>query len=210
MKKIKLFILLICSLCSVAKAQNMTSVFSSMPDKMMLPLDSIQRLDIIDLFNAGRAAQLVNRLGDTTSLVVFQDNYVQIKSGNLQFEIALLPMINDSKIISVIKTVCAPVCDSKISFYSMEWKPLASDIFLTPATPGWFITDRVDRNDEYFKSFKNALDMDMMQFSFEDKGLSLVQKYNTPQYLSPDVRMKADKYLKKESKRYTWNQIRFE
>ncbi len=210
MKKISIFILFICSFCSLVNAQNITSVFSSIPDEMVLPLDSIQRLDILDLYNAGRAAQIVNHLGDTARLISLKENFLQLETGNMQLEIALLPMINDSKIIGVIKTVCVPVCDSKISFYTTEWKSLDSAIFYTPVTKEWFIADNIDRNDEYFKSFENVLDMDLMQFNFENNGLLLVQKYNTSQYLSPDIKVKTDKFLKKEPKKYVWNQIRFE
>jgi hypothetical protein len=181
-----------------------------MPDKMIVPLDSIQRLDIIDLYNAGRSPQIVNHLGDTTHLVALQDNYLQLKSGNLQLEIALLPMINDSKIIGVIKTVCAPVCDSRVLFFTTEWKPLDSGIFITPVTQSWFIAEDVDKDDKYFRTVENALDMELMRFCFENEGLSLVQTYNTPQYLSTDIQAWADKYLKKESRRYTWNKIKYE
>ncbi len=210
MKKISIFLVFICSVCHLVNAQNMASIFSSMPDRMILPFDSIQRLDIIDLYNAGRSPQIVNHFGDTAKLVVFHEDYLQIKSGNMQLEIALLPMVNDSKIIAVVKSVCSPVCDSKILFYTTEWKSLNTDIFITPVTQTWFFADGIDRNDEYFKSFENALDLELMQFSFENHGLTLVQTYNTPQYLSPDIRKKADKYLKKESKKYTWNQVRYQ
>ena len=210
MKKISIFIIVICSFFSTAKAQDITSLFSSMPERMLLPLDSIQRLDIVDLYRAGRNVEVANLLSESVHIVSLQDNYLKIKFGNSTLEIALLSMINDSKLICVIKTVCAPVCDSQILFYTTEWKPLDTHIFINPSTKDWFFAENIDKNNEYFKSFEAALDMEMMQFGFEENGLSLVQTYNTPQYLSPDIRTKADKYLKKESKRYTWNKVRFE
>jgi len=210
MKKISIFIIVICSFFGTAKAQDIASLFTSMPEKMLLPMDSSQRLDIIDLYRAGRKAEVVSLLGESVLMTTLQDNYLQIKSGNSTLEMALLPMINDSKITCVIRTVCAPVCDSRISFYTTEWKPLDAHIFITPVTKDWFIAEDIDKNNEYFKSFESALDMDMMQLCFEENGLSLIQTYTTPQYLSPDIRTKADKYLKHESKRYIWNKVRFE
>jgi hypothetical protein len=167
-------------------------------------------LDIVDLYNAGRAARIVNNLGDTSRLISLNENYLALTTGNLQLEMALLPMINDSKIICVIKTVCAPVCDSRVSFYTTDWKLMDSSVFFNPVEKNWFILDGVDRNDEYFKTFEEALDMDLMQFGFENDGFSLIQIYTTPQYLSPDIRGKSDKYLKNEPKKYTWNKIRYE
>ena len=210
MKKISIFTIVICSFFSVAKAQDIASLFSSMPDKMLLPLDSTQRLDIVDLHLAGRTAEVVSHLGETNRLVSLQDNYLQLKFGNSTLEIALLTMINDSKVICVIKTVCVPVCDSQILFYTTEWRPLDSHIFINPVTKDWFFAENIDKNNEYFRSFESALDMEMMQFCFEENGLSLIQTYNTAQYLSPDIRKNADKYLKKESKRYIWNKVGFE
>ncbi|MDR1369469.1 MAG: DUF3256 family protein [Dysgonamonadaceae bacterium] len=209
MKKISVFILFIV-FCGAAGAQGMASIFSSMPDRMIEPVDSILRLDIIDLYNAGRSPQIINHFGDTARLVALEDNYLQFQSGNLTLEIASLPMINDSKVIGVIKTVCAPVCDSRVLFFTTEWKPLDPGVFINPVAWDWFISEGVDRDNEYFKTVESALDMELMQFSFDNNGLSLVQTYNTPQYLSIDLRASAGKYLKKESKRYTWNKVRFE
>lgn len=199
----------ICCFCAV-KAQNAASVFSSVPDKILLPLDSIQRLDIVDLYNAGRVAQIINNLGDTSRLVSLNENYLVLETENFRFEMALVPMINDSKIICIIKTVCAPVCDSRVSFYTTDWKRMDSGVFFKPVEKDWFILEGIDRNDEYFKTFEYALDMDLMRFGFENDGLLLVQTYTAPQYLSLDIRGKTDKYLKSEPKKYTWNKIRYE
>lgn len=209
MKKISIFIVFL-SCFGMMKSQDIASVFTSIPDKMILPVDSMSRLDIVDLYRAGRVAQVVNSFEDTTRMVSLKENSLSLQVGNLRFDLALLPMINDSKIICVIKTVCAPVCDSKVSFYTTEWKELESKIFFTPVTGKWFLSEGTDHDNVYFAEVDASLDMSFMHFTFEEGGLQLVQTYNTPQYLSSDMQKKADKYLKKEPKKFTWNKIKYE
>ncbi len=210
MKKLSIYILFFSLVCSSLQSQNLRSIFESMPDRMLLPMDSMQRLDIIDFYQAKKTAQVVNGLNDTCRLRYYSENYMELKIGNASFVLALLPMINDSKVLCIIKTVCAPVCDSRLEFYTTEWKPLDSRIFLHPVGREWFLKENMDREDEYFKSFEAGLDMDLMEYHLDKDNLTLTQRYNTPLYLSLDYKEKAKKYIKPEPKTYHWTQVKFE
>ena len=134
---------------------------------------------------------------------------MELLSGNFSMQIALLKLVNDSKIICLIQTVCAPVCDSQLGFYTVEWKPLNISDFILPVDTFWFIKDDVDKTGEDFINASKSLDMDLMQYRFDPEKLELTQTYTTPQYLSIEDKEAIEPFLKQEPKVFTWEQMRF-
>lgn len=209
MKKAILFI--VCSLMLLTiQAQDAASVFKKMPDKYLLLIDSTKKLDLVDLYEAKLVARVKNVFNDTCELKELVDNYLLLESGNTTLEIILLPMINDSKVICTINTVCVPVCDSKISFYTIDWKPLDANAFINSVNASWFVKDGTDKSSDDFINAYLALDINMMQFHFDKDKLILSQTYTTPQYLNKEDRDKVSPFLKEEPKIYRWTHTRFE
>ena len=202
------------SLCSVA--QDMATVFGNMPNEKILLVDSIQRQVLIDLYKDGKTTTIKNKLEEAITLKSFSNDFLeitsgdnQLKSGNSTIQIALLNLVNKSKVLCFIQTVCAPVCDSRLNFYTLDWEPLDVSDFIQPEDFSWFIKDDVDKTCEDFIHAVKSLDMDLMQFNFNPETQSLTQTYTTPQYLSKEDREKIAPYLKQESKIFYWKKMRF-
>ncbi len=210
MKKISLFIISILSFLSVNAQQEIAAYFASMPDELMPLLEINRRKDLIDLYNNNKEARIENSLKDITSIETLKDNYILLLSDSSRTDIALLPMVNDSYIICMINTVCGPVCDSEIRFFTTEWKLLQKDIFLSPADSEWFIKKDADKTSNEFIYLSSLLDMDLMQYQIDPDKLELLQKYNTPLYLNKSDREKLQPFLKEEPKIYQWNKMRFQ
>lgn len=208
-KKINILIICICSFISVY-AQDVVPYFTSMPDDLMPLLTINRRKDLIDLSNSGKTAQIENSLKGTTIVQTLKDNYICLRSDSSTIEIAMLPMINDSYVICMIHTVCGPVCDSNIRFFTTEWKSLDKKLFLSPVENTWFFKDHANKNDNEFLYLSSLLDMDLIQYHINPDQLTLEQKYNTPLYLNKNGQEKLQPYLKEESKIYIWNKMRFE
>jgi hypothetical protein len=200
MKKIWTGIIAGCMLLSV-NAQTMKEIFITTPDVVLLPLSADARMDLIDLYTDGREAVALNSLDDKVVLNCLTDNYLKIQSGNATTELFFLTMVNESKLIGLIQTVCAPVCDSRLEFYSLKWKKLGADLFISPAPKSCFVEDSLDFP---------ALDIVLMEFHYDEEKQCLSQTYNTPAYLSPEDREIIARSIKAESKVYQWNGIRFE
>ncbi len=143
MKQIVLFFLGLVSIC--CNAQNVSSVFGNMPKDLMLLVDSIPRQDLIDLYKSNLPAHVKDKLNGKITLNSLNEDFIELRAGNFSVQIALLKLVNDSKIVCLIQTVCAPVCDSRLNFYTVDWKPLDTSDFILPADTSWFIKDETDK-----------------------------------------------------------------
>jgi len=207
MKKVAIFFFGLLSI--YCNAQDISSVFGNMPKNLILLVDSIPRQDLLDLYKSNMSANIKDKLNGNTTLNALTEDFIELKSSNSSMQIALLRLVNDSKIILLIQTVCAPVCDSRLSFYTTDWKPLDASDFILPANASWFIKDDTDQTGEDFINAPKSLDMDLMQFRFNPEKLELIQTYTTPQYLSKEDREAIDPFLKQEPKIFVWRKTGF-
>jgi len=207
MKKVALFFFGLLSIC--CPAQNVSSVFENMPKYLILPIDSVQRQDLIDLYKNNLSENVKDQLNGEVALDSLQEDFMELHSGNFSMQIALLKLVNDSKIILLNQTVCAPACDSRLSFYTVDWKPLNTSDFIFPVDASWFIKEDVDKTGENFINVSKSLDMDLMQFRFDPENSELIQTYTTPQYLSKEDRMAIEPFLKQEPKIFVWRKFGF-
>jgi hypothetical protein len=198
-KKIGLGIISGCVLIS-ADAQTIKDTFVSFPESMLAPLNTNNRLDLIDMHLAGQEAVVKNALGNDVFLRNFTEDYLYIQSGNLTVELFFLTLVNESKLIGVIQTVCAPVCDSRLEFYTLNWKKLDTESFISLVDKFWFLEENQDFT---------ALDISLMEFHYDAEKQLLSQTYNTPSYLNREDKEKTDLFIRKKNKEYEWNGIRF-
>jgi hypothetical protein len=183
------------------QAQTAREAFTSMPESMLADLSLYSRRDLVDLYNAGQPAVVLNSFNDSVSLENLTPDHLLLKAGNSLIQIAVLPMINESKLYCLIYTVCSPVCDSRMEFYSVAWNPLNSGAFISPADK----SDFVDGNRDF-----PVLDISLMQLDYDPQTLTLRQTFNTPQYLSLENQDMLRPFIKETAKEYIWNGIRFE
>jgi hypothetical protein len=207
MKKIGFLFLGLLSIC--CNAQNISSVFGNMPKEINLLADSIQRQDLLDLYKNNVSANIKDKLTGKITLNTLNEDFMELNSGNSSMQIALLRLVNDSKVVLMIQTVCAPVCDSRLSFYTTDWKPLDTSDFILPANASWFINNDTDKTGEDFINASKSLDMDLMLFRFDPEKLELIQSYTTPQYLGKEDREVIKPFLKQEPKIFIWRKIGF-
>jgi hypothetical protein len=209
MKKFFL-VLWVCLAGIQAKGQTAGELFLSLPEPMLLTLNETNRLDLIDLYKAGQRAVVVNQLGDSSVILQLTDDYMEVKTGNYTLELLRLQMVNDSKIVCLIQTVCAPVCDSYMEFYTTSWRKLNADLFISPAEKSWFVKADIDVTEQKAQNALASLDISLMQFKYNPEQQELSQYFNTPAYLSTDEKAVVALYLKGTPRIFKWNQIRFE
>jgi hypothetical protein len=210
MKNIIPILFLISCLPFSMQAQTVEKLFASMPESLSLTWTELNRLELIELYKGGLRAAVENQLGDSCFLTRMTDDYLQIQEGKSSLEMIILSMVNDSKVVCLIHTVCAPLCDSHLEFYTINWKKLNSDVFITPAGKMQFIKDGINPDEQKVRNVLIPLDISLMQFRYNPDRRELLQYYITPQYLSSDDRGKAAPYLKDEPVVFKWNETRFE
>jgi hypothetical protein len=200
--KIIIFLTVCCTL--PVQSQTMRDVFGKLPESIDLLVDSLKRQDLMNRYETNRQAKINNLLNDSCELITFSDHYLKLKCDITQIELILLPLINDSKIIGCIKTVCAPVCDSQLTFYSEGWQILPSDAIITPVSETWFYKEEALPETE-----SGWPEMELMQYTFIPEKQALVQTYNTPQYVDTETRTIIEPLLKNTSKIYEWKKNGF-
>jgi len=211
MKPKIVFILFLWSIAvHLAQGQTASELFVNLPESAFLPLAVSDRLDLIDLYKAGEKATVKNDFDDSCSILRLTDDYLQIQINQNTLELFLLPMINDSKIVGLIQTVCAPVCDSNLEFYTTSWKKLTTSIFITFADRDDFLKEGIRPEDEKVKNALIPLDISLMRLHYEPETKELQQYYTTPDYLSETDRADLKPYLTETPKRFKWNLTRFE
>ena len=197
MKRIILIVAVFFQLIS-ARSQTIENIFLSMPPEILPTLNQPGRLNLIDLYKEGEKAENKDLLNNKCALTVLQDDYIRLESEKNSLELISLPMINDSRLLLVIQTVCAPTCDSRLNFYTIQWKELDTNSFLTPVDKNWFIREDV------------GLNFDFMKFSYSPEKKLLIQEYQTSEYLEAGQEEKEKSNLKEETKSYHWSGTRFE
>lgn len=192
------------------KAQNMAEVFVAMPDEYVPQLEDAWRKDLVDLYNSGENAQLKNNMNGTSRLVKLTKDYLLLESTErTTLELKLLPLVNNTFVICKIITVKAPVADSRIAFFSPDWKPLNASDLLEPVTAGWFIREDADKESMAFQESTSRLDMDLFEYKLSPDDYTLTQIYTTPQYTDKETQKKLKSFLKDSPKVYTWTKSYF-
>jgi hypothetical protein len=210
MKNIISILLLISCFPFSPAAQTAEKMFASLPESMSLTWTDINRLELMELYKAGLTTAVVNKLGDSCFLTGMTDDHLQVQESQSSLDVIVLPLVNDSKIVCLIHTVCAPLCDSRLEFYTVNWKKLDNEVFITPAEKAQFIKDGIDPCEQNVRNALIPLDISLMQFRYNPGSRELLQYYNTLQYLSAGDKEKATPYLKDAPIVFKWNRNRFE
>ncbi len=192
-------------------AQDMGELFVKMPDEYMVGLEDAWRKDLVDLYQAGKEAKLQNRMQGISRLMKLTPDYLKIQtSGRSTVELRRLPLVNHTYIICMVTTVSAPVSDSRIDFFTTDWKPLSADDLYIPASVDDFLLPDVDTTDVVFLDVMAALDMDLFVYRLNEEAQTLTAEYTTLDYLDTAMREKAKQFFKTEPKVFTWTKGRFE
>ena len=191
-----------------AKAQKMEDIFVQMPNEFIVQLEEAWRKDLVDLYKSGKPAVLDNTMQGKSTLNVLTEHYLKLQSTEHSVvELRLLPLVNNTYIICMIHTVYGPVADSRVSFYTTEWKRLTVDDIFLPVTEDWFWkADTAQASLDYL----SRLDVFLVKYSLSEENTTLTAEYMTPLYLDDDNQRLVKPLLKNEPKKYIWKSGRYE
>ncbi|MDR0287416.1 MAG: DUF3256 family protein [Clostridiales bacterium] len=210
MKRFFVFLIGIFSIFAVS-AQDMATFFIQIPDSYLPHLEDAWRKDLVDLYKSDKPAVLENTMTGRSTLQKLTPDYLFLQSTERStLEIRFLPLITNTFIACVITTVFAPVADSRVAFFTMEWQPLPTSEIWVHADTDSFIKDDIDRNNENYQEARSYLDMDLIHYHLNPDQLTMEAVYTTPDYLSLEECTKVKPFLKETPKVYYWRAGRFE
>ena len=209
MKK-NILLVFLCFFALSAFAQNMKSVFVAMPDSITPLLTKVNKEDCIDFLDSNMKAEVKNRFDGTAEMKVVTEDYTLVQTSEVgTLEMKLLPVNDSTKVICMVKTVCATACDSEIRFYTSDWKEeLDAQAFFKKPKEGDFFLPNDSVTDESILIRKKA-DMLLMKASLSKDDASLTFLYTTPDYLNEEDREKLLPYLRKEPVVLQWQEGKF-
>ena len=197
------------SLSVVCNAQDISTVFANMPDEIIPQFEVAWRKDLVELYKQGKEPTVENKMLGKSTVKKLTDDYLLIQvSERSTAELKLLPLINNTYIVCLIKTAYGPVADSYVSFYTTDWQPLPTENLLTPITVDWFLDGK--ESDIKYQDAVARLDIPLFKYELDPDKTTLQATLTTPEYLNDEEQKAVAPFLKKEPKRYRWNKTRFE
>lgn len=129
--KTNILALMLIALSATAQAQEIRSVWKSMPDSVVLAIDKVRRLEMLDLVDYKVKAEVNNRLGSHSVMDTITSNYLHIMvSKASELSMRLLPTTDGDTLVCMVYTYKSPKPESKISFYSLDWQQLDASKYL--------------------------------------------------------------------------------
>lgn len=211
MKKIFILSLLLFSLILSASAQSLTNIFLNIPDDIAFGLAAEDKDQLIAATMDTSDVVIENVFEGETKRLALSDDYIALQTSEAgTVQIKLLPLINDSKIICVIKTVCGKACDSQMSFYTTNWTPVPQSELMPVKDISWFLKSDSDKNsDDYKYAILAATSMFPVKLNLAPDSLTLTAVYEPEKYLSEEDSKKLKPFLTNQPKNFNWNKTAF-
>ena len=173
-------------------------VFATAPDSIFPLLTTNNRLDCIDLIENNMKATVKNKLEQKAEMTALTDSYLQIKPS--EKSVVEIKMLNDS-VFCLINTCLGPAPDSRISFFTHDWKPYKTTFPMPHATDFWkSVPDSLAREANFAQ--RSLEDLLLIQISADKENTELTLTIQTSE-LSGKEKEIAQKYV--QPLRYRWN-----
>ena len=195
-------IIILALMATAGRADNLRTLFITMPDSITPTLTKSDRLDFLDYMDSGMKARVRNKLGGESVMTRFDENMLSIQTSQSgRMDMLLLKRGKDENLICIIRTVNAKYEDSRLSFFTEDWKSVPAEELIELPVIDDYLTKEALKNDslDYFKK------MSMLRLqSIVPADGALEFRYTSLDDLGED----ADKYrdwFKPTPLRFNWN-----
>lgn len=191
------FLISVLSLTSL-QAQEAKTLFINMPDSLSPLLTKVNREDCIDFLGSNMKAQVDNRFGKKSEMTELGKDYIRMQmSPQTTWQMKMLALNDSTDIICTVSTACAPACDSSLSFYTTDWKPLAASEFITLPVMNDFLNTPDSTAIYEFDEARRSADILLMKADFNKENTELTITLTTPEYMSKETAEKLKPFLRR-------------
>ena len=193
------------------QAQDLKSLFITMPDSLSPLLTSVNRQDFGDFLESNMKAQVRNRLGNSSEMLKMTDNYLKLQLTSVSsLEMKLLAVDDSTRVICVAKTYQGPVADTELAFYSTEWKKLDTQQYIQlPQKNDFFLVPVTQEKKDSLDYLKKQADMYLVKAELSEKAETVSFTYTVPDYMEKTSADALRIYLRKEPLNYQWHEGTF-
>ena len=197
------FILL--TLCGIAAYPQLRAkdLFAAAPDSIFPLLSTNNRLDCIDFIENNMEAKVKNRLDQPVTMTALTDSYLHLKPS--EKSTAEIKVLDDST-FCLISTCMGPAPDSRIAFYTHEWKP-ATIRFALPAVQAFWasVPDSLSRDARFAQ--RSLEDITLIHISADKDKPEITLTLQTSELAGKEKEI-AQKYV--QPLRFRWTGKGFE
>lgn len=209
MKKTILLFSFLISLLTL-QAQDISPIVIAMPDDLLTGVSLDQRKELIAPADDTTQVSIADVMGNEVKRLGFSSDFISLQTSEAGvLQIKLLPLVNNTQIIGVITTVCGRACDSRIDFYTTDWKPLSTTGMLPKIDKDSFLKPDVDRNSDAFKNAYSALNITFVKLNFSPTDKSVTATYDIKAYLSKPEYEQVAPFLIEEPLVYKWDKFAY-
>ena len=205
-RKIFGFLLFNVVVAGVVRAEDLRSLFINMPDSIMPALTKSERMDFLDYMDSNMKARVQNKLGGESEMVELKDNMLSVKTSQPgRLDMVLFNKKDGKSLICIIRTVTARYPDSRITFYTEDWKPVPLKGLIELPQFDDYLTKEALKADS-LSYFKKQSMLRMQSIIPVDGALEF--RYTSLDYIGEDAE-RYKTWIKPEPIRYVWTGKRF-
>lgn len=179
-------------------AQEAKKLFVSMPDSLCPYLTSVNRADCVDFLESKMKAVVDNRFGLKSEMTDLSKDYVKMKlTASSDWQMKVLALNDSTNIICTITTVCGPACDSKVRFYTTQWKELSAQSYIEEPQMKNFLLPADSTQEYQYNEAMLKADIFLMKATFDKGDTRLVFELTTPDYMDKESAEKLKPFLRR-------------
>ena len=186
------YIFTLLTFACVANAREMRDIFLEMPDSIIPLLTQNNRADCVDFLDAKMKARVTNRLDGQSELLELTPDYLKMKlTAHTFVQMKLLPCSSGDTIICMINTVCAEANDSRIRFYTKEWKEVTptKKLFKKPQIKEFFTAC------DSLEKILLIADIYLVELTLSPESTTMQANYTMPSYMTRSDSLFATKSM---------------
>ena len=188
-------------LSMVAHAGNVEKYFVTTPQTVLPLLSQKQRIELLEYYKDDKGDSIENRFRKQSRMLLFdtQNQYLKLQTTpSTTFELFILqPDTVTPPVIGIIRTVCAPVCHSSVTFYDSVWQTVPTPFDIPKAT-AWVDTDALTENEDVAFLMQPFASVNFISLQYDAENATFTAFNNNLDYLNTEEREKISPFVKQE------------
>ena len=180
-------------------AQQVCKMWVSMPASVAGALEKSGRQELLDLKQMKKTAAIAGPLGEKCSIDTLTADFLSVRMNDVYtLQMKMLPTSSGDSLLCLVQTYAGPQAESRIAFYSPDWKALSM--------PQMHLDVDLQRPDtmseDDFNKLQALFDPKLISFSLSPSSAELVVALS-PAVISEEE--KANVKLLKPQNKLNWN-----
>ena len=161
----------------------------NMPDSLSTLLTKVNREDFIDFLDSNMKAEVNNRLEGKSEMTKLTVDFLEVKmSEQSTFQLKVLTKTDGTQLLCAVSTVCGPVCDSHIDFYTTDWQLLDANALLPQfPTLNNFLKPLPEDATYTLRDAFRQVDLLLMKADLSADNSTLSFTLTTPEYMDAEA-----------------------